>query len=247
MPRSVAGQRQLVRDFGTCLLFNGSSGVVNVTSNSTLGTTNTAMTISVWINPKSLGLSNAGRIVDKITTTNGYQFLCAAGNAVGFTVDGTGVTANANAITLKVWQHVVVTYDSTLGSNQMNIYVNGVVVKQGTRTGTFTVDSTTLRIGNRADGIRTFDGYMDDLRIYMNRALSSTEVSDLYYGIEPTTTNLVLWHKYNEGSGSSATDSSPVGTNTGSISTATYSTNVFMKPRTASGTRTLVDTRSFMT
>jgi len=67
---------------------------------------------------------------------------------------------------------------------------------------------------------RRFNGLIDDVRIY-NRALSETEIADLYKGNQVDSTGLVGHWNFNEGSGTTAIDVSG-NNNTGTIYGATY-------------------------
>ena len=224
--RTTAGNRQVVRDFGTCLDFDGNSGNVQVTDSASLDLTGD-FSISVWIKPTTIGEGNGGRIIEK---ANAYVFLIGSNNAITLTNNTTNATSNNNAFKLGIWQHVVATYSDS--GNVTSIYVDGVSVGTPTQNVNPGNNNNDLYIGNRSAGDRTFKGKIDDLRIYKDRVLTPTEITNLYYGIEPTTTGLSAWWKFDEGSGSTANDSSG-NSNTGTITTATYSADVFIKPRTA--------------
>jgi uncharacterized protein YxeA len=70
------------------------------------------------------------------------------------------------------WKHVCVTYDNT----NMTLYYMGNYENSTARSGA--TDSGTFYIGKRNDGL-SFDGDIDEFALY-NRALSSTEVGNLY-------------------------------------------------------------------
>ena len=124
------------------------------------------------------------------------------------------------------WYHVAVTYDGTLASaGRVHVYVNGVLDK--------TAGETSASIPNYASDLAFgklvgnptsyFAGSLGDVRIY-NRALSAAEVSDLYTAttlppapspVTPTGNGVAYW-KFDEGSGTTAADSSGSG-NTGTV------------------------------
>lgn len=91
--------------------------------------------------------------------------------------------------------------------------------------------STTLALG-------AFNGKMDEVRFH-NYALSSTEVSNLYFNNIVPRTGLVGEWLFNEGSGTTALDTSGNGNN-GTITGATYTTDVPFIPRVASTNKTAV-------
>jgi len=230
MARSTSPSRQLNREMGYSLNFSAASNSVVVPTTSIDPTT--GMTIALWVKIKSMGPSNGGRITDKHATANGYNFLCLVNNVLSFQIDAIAVNSPVNSLPLNQWTHVACTYDKTLSSNQISVYVNGNVVAMGTNTANIGSDGGTQRIGNRADGTRAFDGRMGDYHFY-TRGLTPAEVYKLARGIEPSTTGLVQRYKMDEGTGSSTLDSSG-NANTGTITGAAYSTNVAVKARLVS-------------
>ena len=86
------------------------------------------------------------------------------------------------------WNHVVGVYDGALQS----IYLNGALVSVTPNTGAITFPSGPFRIGHEdRPEVPGFDGVIDDVYIY-NRALSPSEVQNLYSAVpEPTTAVLV--------------------------------------------------------
>ncbi len=160
-------------------------------------------TITAWIKPSTVGEASLGRIVEKSqssgdeTTTpgNGFIFgvcndgwLCTSNRLFflqSFMPTDYGMWSSAsNSLPIGVWSFVAVTYDNSSYTNKPIFYINSVV---STRTesnspsgGTAPDDSAVaLVIGNRAPGDRTFNGNIDDVRIY-NRILSQAEVKRLY-------------------------------------------------------------------
>ena len=167
---------------GQALTFDNVDDKVNMGTPSALNITGT-LTISAWIYPRSFGGSSRGRIVDKIAGSGtGYAFLLDNSNTtngITFGVNsggGADIFIVGNVITLNKWQYVTVTLDA---ANVVSIYVNGIVI--GTSTRNFpTSGANNFVIGGRTiDDGRTFDGKIDDVRIY-NRALSTKEVLSLY-------------------------------------------------------------------
>lgn len=229
MPRTISTQRQIVRDFGTCLDFRGQIAGGDrdvVTHNANLSVTN--YTFAAWINPRGNGSFGFGRIVHK---TSAYQFYINNANQLAVENGASSKTSNTGILTYNAWQHVAVTYN---GAN-VTFYVNGVAQGSPAQTTNPTVNTNNFVVGNTVAADGTFNGLIDDVRVY-SEALTATQILNLYYGIEPPTTNLELWHKFDEGSGTSAIDSSG-NSNTGTISGATYSTDVFIKSRTIAGQR----------
>lgn len=176
-------------NIGSALTFDAADDVVTVGSGATLDDL-PAITIAAWIKPNTVGEGGSpGRIVHKGTTTSptaGWQFVTQATNSIAFAVDH-GTTdlnrvsaANALGTTLGVWKHVVVTWTGSATATNIKLYVDGVETAYSTTTdgGAARVSdaASSVFIGNDNTGVRTFDGALDDVRIY-NRVLSSTELT----------------------------------------------------------------------
>jgi len=144
-------------------------------------------TIEAWIYPKSDGQSGVGRLVDKIKCV--ILFTNQVAGKVRLYLDRTFSTqygewrTTNNEININEWSHVALVYNSSSSSNDPTIYINGVsvsvqeiVTPNGTRTSDAGDD---LYIGNTVNANRTFDGFIDEVRIY-NRALSALEVKCHY-------------------------------------------------------------------
>jgi hypothetical protein len=186
---------------GQGMHFDGIDDYINALSATSLddiGSGNgTGLTISAYINPKGLGESNDGRIVQKSTANvggdlpvNGWAFYVTdadlATNALKFSVDDstthTQRSTVANSISLNTWQHVVAVWDGSTNASNIHLYVNGVEPAYNfTDNGVSRASdvSSSLYIGNNVAGSNTFDGSIDDVRIY-NRILSPAEVKRLY-------------------------------------------------------------------
>jgi hypothetical protein len=180
-----------------------------------------------WIKPTNLGESNGGRIFHKLGGVE-YQFGVTSSNRLFLqNANNASVNSNTNSITLRKWQHVAASYDGV----NVTFYVNAVSVGMSAHGGPVS-GSNPLLVGNITDGSRTFNGLIDEPAIFKGVALSQSSIEQIMLtGIYPTS-NLSLLYTFDEGSGTSATDSSG-NNNTGTITTATYSTDVFLKPRTA--------------
>lgn len=142
-------------------------------------------TISAWIYPRSG--SGWGRILDK--TQGGIQswrLRMNDSNAIEYIHqwDGTsGIwTTDAGSVPLDQWTHVAVSYDDSDPSNDAVIYLNGVaanVTENSTPSGSPRPDNTDLTIGGRSNGTGTFNGFIDDVRIYEN-IKTADDVAALY-------------------------------------------------------------------
>ncbi|MBC8415648.1 MAG: LamG domain-containing protein, partial [Candidatus Cloacimonetes bacterium] len=149
-------------------------------------------TISAWINPKSDGEGNYGRIFDKQTRWL-LNIRDEDSGAVksrffqAFNANDGGWTTNNRVISIGAWTHVAAIYDAGNVTNNPTIYINGIAYTVGdgltedeTPIGTRISDTAnTLYIGNSDALNRTFDGNMTDMRLY-NRILSGIEILRIY-------------------------------------------------------------------
>lgn len=123
------------------------------------------------------------RIIDKSTSDggiNGYFFATDYYDSkLRFRINGgTSTYSINNSIIINQWNFVVVTFNSS----GRKIYANGVDVTAtgGSETGLPPNIASAARIGNRAGATdRTFDGFIDDVRIY-DAALSSSQIRQNY-------------------------------------------------------------------
>nr|MBP7118976.1 LamG domain-containing protein [Candidatus Woesebacteria bacterium] len=125
------------------------------------------------------------------------------------------------------WHHLVVVYNSGSVANDPTIYIDGVsqtVTETQTPVGSITLSSATLRIGNTSGDDRTFDGSIDEMKIF-DYARTQGQVAYDYNRGGP-----IGWWKFDDCQGTTAYDSSGNGNN----ATLTYS----LLPYTQVGTCT---------
>ncbi|MEO7932615.1 MAG: glycoside hydrolase family 2 TIM barrel-domain containing protein [Chthoniobacterales bacterium] len=213
----------------------GGGIAASATGNVNLGTL-TSFTLACWIKPEAdfstipdgrfprLMLIGATANYD----ANGNGVYLAAYNSGGntrtlqFKVNtdsGNGVIATPNVLSGSDWTFVAVTYDSTLGSNQVKIYV-------GNRSGALGTPVTTATYGagasvpfganafayflNRGDRGRAFDGSGDDFRIF-NGALSQAQLESVRAsGLGASATPPTPLYQWNLNTASSGTTVAPV-------------------------------------
>ncbi len=209
---------------------SASSQYVELTNNAAFQLT-TAMSLSAWVRMTSVGGVILGRYSD-FSGAGGFMIDCPAGPKLRFLLSNNGESVNGTAtsstLSTGVLYHVVGTWD---GSSAMKLYINGSVDGTGTFAATpGNIVGASLLAGAYYGPAGTvtnfFNGKIDACRIY-NKALNSTEVSQIYgsgLGLATAgtaTANLQGWWKYDEGSGTTANDSSGNSRN-GTIHGATY-------------------------
>ncbi len=231
----------LVRVFDgeSALEFDGNDGHALCSASPSLNVTG-ALTIEAWIKPKGWGEvpgSGYGRIVDKTnfafylhgesSSYNDHSLMFLLRNESG---PPSVATTPLGTIQLEEWQHIAVTYD---GESVVALYVNGEecpLDQTNTPSGPIRDNETIhLLIGNAGTNTYTFDGVIDELRIWdiarPEEELQST-MWDYLHGDEP---GLVGYWKFNEGSGSALGDETTFG-NHGIIASARWAQGTTFEP-----------------
>lgn len=224
--------RLKTRNYTSSLNFNGSSAFVNCGT----GTDNTIANLSLacWVYLPKRGATNSTFMAkDSNSGGRSWVFRAATTNQLAFEVDGTGTfLQSSEVLPFGQWIEVVLTAGNVSGANQDYVmYVNGKIFASGTKP-KITANSTNgLYFGKRnytgAEDYLT--GNLADCRMW-NRTLSATEVSNMYYNGTVPTTGLTGRWLISGDSGTTITDSSGYG-NTGTITAATFSSNIPMPLR----------------
>lgn len=119
----------------------------------------------------------------------------------------TRLNTGNNVIVAGVPLHCVLTFSFATGN--MRFYKNGAFIKGITYAGAELqpfVDASALQIGKGAENTWA-NGPVDGFRLYL-RELTAQEVATRYAGNEISLVNLAAWWRFNEGTGTSAADSS---------------------------------------
>jgi len=155
-------------------------------------------------------------------------------------------TANS-AISAGQWYHVAIvvpsgSMGSTMDRDDWRIYKNGSVVnpstyvKSGNQGLALTYNgNSSLGVWRRVNNGNFFDGELNNLAVF-NTALNATNISAIYNSGTPIdlstnsgnynqSANLTAWWRFNEGTGTSYTDSSGNGFTGSGVNTPTWSTN----------------------
>ena len=215
---------------GGCLALDGSDDVGTVSDNEPINfgkKLNTGFTIQMWVRANTLGESSTGKMFSK--GIDNYL-----GLAAGSTNQLADLTAKIDlgttdatliiddAVTLNQWHLISLTYTND-SDDEISIYVDGIL--KGTSIngdGSPATETNNLFIGAGSSGSH-FDGYIDEFKIYAKeRTLAEIQTDNIRYS--PTlhgtsaafgndSTNFVSdglvghW-KMDEGTGTSASDSS---------------------------------------
>jgi Concanavalin A-like lectin/glucanases superfamily/Protein of unknown function (DUF1565) len=166
---------------GTALSFDGVDDYVDLGSSPSVNITGAALTLQAWVKGSSPG--NYKYIVSKTDGLDvGYGLYTGISGTLRFYVGkGAGliVTPDVTSPWDNRWHHVVGTYDGS----KLNLYIDGVAGASVAATGNIADSSArSLNIGRFSEGGFSFKGVIDDVQIY-NRALSSTEIQQLYNAV----------------------------------------------------------------
>jgi len=188
----VIGPKVAIGQVGQALSFDGVDDYVNANSGTSLDNLS-AISVSAWIYPKSTGEGTFGAVVSKLWDFGGsptegwyFGFTGSANSKLYFGVDyATDLQViSSNSVSLNSWQHVVVSWNgSQTAVGNVHIYINGVEASydsQNNAIGSRNNDGDyNLIIANTIQAAQTFDGLIDEVRIY-NRALTPSEITQLY-------------------------------------------------------------------
>ena len=180
---------------GKALDFDGSNDYITAPDNDSLDSTSD-LTISAWVKADNwTGEGGAGVAISTLVKKDSNYILRKDDYAIyggtGLKMywwDGTNLDVHiVSTPSVGVWHHIV-------GVNENNttrkIYIDGVL-QSGTddlnNTGTRALTNI-LEIGSGASASESFDGQIDDVRIY-NRALSASEIKALYEGSRASVVN----------------------------------------------------------
>ena len=131
------------------------------------------LTISVWINPRSLPSSGLKTIVSK---DENYEFHLQPSGEINWWWQTSSFSTSGAGITAGNWYHVAITYES----GKQVIYINGVEKGSSTVTGDLILNNDPLQIGqDQRISSRFFSGFIDEVHIFKG-ALSATEINKIY-------------------------------------------------------------------
>jgi hypothetical protein len=196
--------------YGSALNFHESTNdYISVTDSSSLDITNT-ITLAAWVKPNfDQTRSNPGSIIDKSTNNDNTYRLMYQSSENDYRFRLPGLSANCDTLGLTwnsgEWHYIAGTYD---GSN-MRIYYDGVLQNTCSQTGSISTNNDDLLIGDYSDSAWSWDGVMDEIRIYNYARTQEQIISDMNAGHpspgSPIGSALGHW-QFDEGYGDTAND-----------------------------------------
>ena len=166
--------------YGTCYNFDGNGDYISVPTNANQDITDT-ITMSAWVKTTANQPNTYPFVFGKYWR---YLIVVPQGtNAAQINLLGVSdsVTSSSNLI-LNQWNLVVGTYDKNGGSNNLKIYLNGVLSNQKTATGSISTAGNPIFFGVADLGWTTvgFVGQVDEVRLY-NKVMPTSQIKEYYY------------------------------------------------------------------
>ncbi len=166
-------------DPGTCRygVFDGpNSGYVQINDpgNNSVLDFRTNLTVTTWVYPRSYPSSGLRSIVSK---DENFEFhLDSSGRVFWWWGGGSNEMTSSGSVPLNTWTHIAIAYSN--GAQQ--IYLNGVLSGTNNDNGNLTVNNDPVLIGTDLGfDSRTFDGYIDEVRLY-SETLTSAQIGVIY-------------------------------------------------------------------
>jgi len=146
---------------------------------------NTPFTLSCWVKIETLKSLNIFNHIDA-TTGRGYFLFMNTNGGLQFDLRSNGSTrlsvASPNsAVSMSQWHHISITYDGSVTTSGLDIYLDGVALAKPTTfnnlgTNSIKAPSLPLVIGAAQLGsVNLLDGLVDEVRIW-NKALSPAQI-----------------------------------------------------------------------
>lgn len=163
---------------GSSLTFDDNDDSIDVPSSPDFALRN--FTLSSWVYIPSTVSAGWKAAIAHNRSGNNWYFLGKnnSDNRMHFRWSNSDTMNSNAALTSDTWNLVTATYDYT--TNTANIYVNGALDNtESSGSVQPTAVSDILRIGRNTNDTETWDGRLDDVRVY-NRVLAASEIAALY-------------------------------------------------------------------
>jgi len=183
------------------LLLDGSNDYLDCGNQATLWSQSlTKFSFSFWIYPTTSDATGRVMVEHGGGTAQGFRSsITGSTNSVVFNIYDSGAVlkqAFSVGITINTWNHIACVYDNSLGSQNVKIYVNKTV---GGTTANLTEALNKSAILTLSESTTDFQGNIKDFRWFTTKALSQTEINNIYDNLTTAPTPN-YWLKMNEGS-----------------------------------------------
>jgi probable HAF family extracellular repeat protein len=188
---------------GTSLAFNGGNQQVTLPG---MPLTNASFTIELWARRTELNRDDLFLSAGTEAANQGLHIGFRSGNEFTFAFWGNDL--NTPAYTDTDWHHWACTYDSTTRARR--IHRDGVLVAEDVSSSNF-LGTGNLILGNRLGSTPGFKGELADLRVWTVARTEAEIARNRTPMMAANPAGLRAHYRLNEGSGTVAFDSAPVG------------------------------------
>lgn len=183
--------------------WDGNNDILVGNSTSSVLNNNNSWAITAWVNPTAINSSQTGnrilvahRLSDGVTESTSVALELGSSNKANYHIRNTTavdiIKQPYTVSTLNTWYHFALIYNGS----QYTYYVNGVVNDTYNDT-FFGFGTNNIRIGAFSlAGGDSFNGYIDDIRIY-NTNLSSSAITTIQNNQSTSCSNLRAWYTFN--------------------------------------------------
>lgn len=223
--RTATSRRAQARDMAKSISFAGGTDYIEYNNPSNFVTGSSSFSVFSWIKTSTTGVRQAifsfGQGGSLNNNKAAYLYV-STGNLPKLDLAQVAGPTGTVTLTDNVWHLVGVVNNA----GTMQLYVDGKA------DGASQAMSPIIALGLvrtarslNGDSAFAFTGLIDEPRIYQ-RALTATEITELYLGFEPATTNLLGLWRFNEGTGITAADESGAANDGVLTNSPTWSTTV---------------------
>ncbi|MBU1240014.1 hypothetical protein KKF84_16400 [Myxococcota bacterium] len=154
-----------------------------------------SFSVSFWIKLREPQMSWASPMgaTDQTSWSNGFGFYIMSGRVSFWVNNKVNVVTSTTVLEAAKWYHVVGTFDATLPSGNIILFINGASQSSATLTNDLVTPACAFEIGAVNNGIYHLNGLLDEIAIW-DSALGGVGVRGLYNGGIP----FDISHNYGE-------------------------------------------------
>jgi hypothetical protein len=204
--------------------FDGLDDYVNCGNSASLQFSNT-LSVSCWVKTSTSG---KGILAIRVGSTPTQEAFSLTSSGEVRMNNGTRLTANTSILDNN-YHHVVVTYNTSLATNNLKIYIDGILDNSVNRTTVIQGSGTNYLIIGEYRASNFFNGNIDEVSVF-NSELSSSDVTSIYNSGVPndiSSLSPVSWWRCGDGDTAPTLTDNGSGGNDGTMTNfTTFSTDV---------------------
>jgi len=206
------------------ILLDGFDDFVNCGNDSSLQFNN-LLSVSAWVKTSTSGKGILAIRVGNTPTQEAFSLTSSGEVRMN---NGTRLTANTSILDNN-WHHIVVTYNTSLATNNLKIYIDGSLDNSVNRTVVIQGSGTNYLIIGESRASNFFNGILDEVSVF-NTELSQSDVTSIYNGGVPndiSSLSPLSWWRCGDGDTAPILSDNGSGGNDGTMqSFNTFSTDV---------------------